>query len=432
LGFKKGRQYATTWLERAEDIGYWNSYRTIGGIQYRPVDCCIEALKRDPEYAEAWCKLGSKITKMSSGEDTDKELAGMDLFKDEPEITDNLDNLHRTKINAAVFCFDKAIEIEPKYVDAWYEKGYWYTRWIPSREEKQIECFLEVTKLDPKHKEAWHHLANAYAHASSDEPYDLDFNYCSVSKAVKCYDEAITLAPNNLHVVYAKKADLLSKCVKQREYFYRRTDSDLRKKYSSGKDALMCYDKALEINPRYVYASYKKGMLLERLSRYDEALECFERFGDKYGYEMNTEESIMNSNKLHRQALRDKLKPNEAGSTESFETYCRILGDFFKGDNPSEVEFARKKLNENILQHIHKLPDHITKDDIYEMGEWLQNTDREKEALEFYDKEIEKSLEKGDLYYAASYNTEKARYFENIDRTKDAFDCYEKTIQFYE
>ena len=433
MGIRKGRQYATTWVEKAQRIRQsylHSSYAIIGGKEYSRIDCYLEALKRDPEYAEAWCKLGLEIREMDAGEDTDKELAGMDLFKDEPKITDDK-TLHYAHIGAAVFCFDKAIEIEPKNVDIWYQKGSWHQSWTRSAKE-QIECFLEVTKLDPKHKEAWHHLANAYAHASSDNPDDLNFNYCSVGKAVKCYDEAIALAPDKLHVVYAKKADLLSKCVKQREYFYRGTDSDLRKKYSSGKDALMCYDKALEIYPRYVYASYKKGMLLERLSRYDEALECFERFGDKYGYEMNTAESIMNSNKLHRQALRDKLKPNEAGSTESFETYCRILGNFFKDDELSEVEFARKKLNENILQHIHKLGDDTTEEDVYEMGEWLQNIGREKEALELYDKETEKSLEKGDLFNAASVNDQKARCLDDIGRTKDAFDCWNKTIQFCE
>ena len=164
LGFKKGRQYATTWLERAEDIGYWKSYRTIGGIQYRPVDCCVEALRRDPEYAEAWCGLGSEITEMSFGEDTDKELAGMDLFKDEPKITDNK-QLYYAQINAVKFCFDKAIEIEPKNVDAWYQKGSWCRSWIPP-EREGIECLLEVTKLDPKHKEAWYDLANAYSSRS--------------------------------------------------------------------------------------------------------------------------------------------------------------------------------------------------------------------------------------------------------------------------
>ena len=312
MGFKKGRQYATTWLERAEDIGYWDSYRTVGGIQYRPIDCCVEALRRDPEYAEAWCGLGSEITKMSAGETTDKELLGMDLFKDEPKITDKIGRLYIAHINAAVFCFDKAIEIEPKYVGAWYQKGSWYNYWVPPFLEEQIECFLEVTKLDPKHKAVWFDLGNAYG--------------SSVGKAVKCYDKAIALSPDNLHVLYAKKADLLS-----------------------GKDALTYYDKSLEIKPKYGYESYKKGILLESLSRYEEALECFENFS----YEESND--VWNSNKLHKQVLRDKLKPNEEGSAESLEIYYNVLKKFFKDNELSEVELARKKLNENILQHIHKL-----------------------------------------------------------------------------
>jgi len=390
LGFKKGRQYATTWLERAGYRGYMQSYQTIGGIQYYPIDCCIEALKRDPEYAEAWCKLGSEITGMSEGEDTDKKLAGMDLFKDEPKITNGIGKLYVVHIDAAVFCFDKAIEIEPKNVEAWYEKGLWYLAWV-GYEKEQIECFLEVTKLDPKYKEVWFDLANAYS-----KSYKND-------EASKCYDKAIALSPDNLHVLYAKKADLLS-----------------------GKDALTYYDKSLEIKPKYGYASYKKGILLESLSRYEEALECFENFS----YEESKE--VANSNRLHKQVLRDKLKPNEDGSAESFEIYCRVLGNFFKDDELSEVELARKKLNENILQHIHKLDDNLDEDDFYERGEWLQNIGREKEALELYDEEIEKELEKGDLHMAAWANETKAYYFDKLGRTKDEFDCYEKTIQFCE
>ena len=173
-------------------------------------------------------------------------------------------------------------------------------------------------------------------------------------------------------------------------------------------------------------------MLLEHLSRYDEALECFERFGGKYGYDIDTAQSVNNSNTLHCQVLRDKLKPNEAGSTKSFEIYCSVLKNFFKDGEDDEVEYARKKLNENILQHIHKLPDNVTEENVWEMGEWLRSIGREKEALELYDKEIEKSLEKGDLYNAASYNDQKARCLDDIGRTKDAFDCWNKTIQFCE
>ena len=396
MGFRTGRKYATTWVERAENIYYnWNG--RVG--KYSKMECYLEALKRDPEYAEAWCGLGSEITGMDVSENTDKELAGMDLFKDEPKITDKI-GTNYPLINAAVFCFDKAIEIEPEYVDAWYQKGSWHKSWL-NHEKEQIECFLEVTKLDPKHAVAWFDLADAYSKSGYPD------------EASKCYDKAIALSPDNLHVVYAKKAELLS-----------------------GKDALMCYDKALEIKPKFGYASYKKGMLLERLSRYEEALECFERFDHEctYGYrgDAGLNGSVANSNRLHRQALRDKLKPNEDGSTESFEIYCDVLKKFFKDNELSEVEYTRKKLNENILQHIHKLDDNIDEDDFYERGEWLQNIGREKEALELYDKEIEKELENGDLHMAAYVNETKAYYYDSIGRFKDEFDCYEKTIQFCE
>nr|AIF20833.1 hypothetical protein [uncultured marine thaumarchaeote KM3_95_D02] len=57
---------------------------------------------------------------------------------------------------------------------------------------------------------------------------------------------------------------------------------------------------------------------------------------------------------------------------------------------------------------------------------------REKEALELYDKRIEKDLEEGDLHMAAWINETKAYYYDSIGRFKDEFDCYEKTIQFCE
>ena len=413
MGIRKGRQYATTWVEKAQRIRQsylHSSYAIIGGKEYSRIDCYLEALKRDPEYAEAWRKLGLEIWEMDAGEDTDKKLAGMDLFKDEPKITDKI-GTNYPLINAVKFCFDKAIEIEPKNVDTWYEKGSWCLYWRPPDLKEGIECFLEVTKLDPKHKTAWFDLANAYS------------SWSEYTKAFNCYDKAIALSPDNLYVVYAKKADLFSKCIKIKGVRFKATSKSPARSILP-KDALMCYDKALEIKPKYGYASYKKGMLLESLSRYEEALECFENF--------SYDENVWASNKLHKQALRDKLKPNEDGSTESFEIYYDVLKNFFKDDELSEVEYARKKLNENILQHIHKLGDHIDENDFYERGEWLQNIGREKEALELYDKHVEKSLEKGDLDEAGFANNTKAEYYGRIGRSKDEFDCYEKTIQFFE
>jgi len=38
LGFKKGRQYATTWVEKAEN---WNEYYG-GSRKYTKIDCYLE------------------------------------------------------------------------------------------------------------------------------------------------------------------------------------------------------------------------------------------------------------------------------------------------------------------------------------------------------------------------------------------------------
>ncbi|SHO45684.1 hypothetical protein NSIN_20741 [Nitrosotalea sinensis] len=55
--------------------------------------------------------------------------------------------------------------------------------------------------------------------------------------------------------------------------------------YSSGNenakqgnydDALLAYDKALEIDPRHVSAWNNKGIVLSRLKRYEEAISCYD------------------------------------------------------------------------------------------------------------------------------------------------------------
>ena len=119
-----------------------------------------EALRRDPEYTEAWYELALEISRGRTDEDTIKEIRENELFKDEPTISGDVKK-NRALINAGVFCFDKVISKEPENVRAWYEKGLWHGVWT-NHSTEQIECFLKVTELDPKHKSAWHYVANAY------------------------------------------------------------------------------------------------------------------------------------------------------------------------------------------------------------------------------------------------------------------------------
>lgn len=391
-----------------------------------------EALRRDPEYTEAWYELALEISRGGTDEDTIKEIRENELFNDEPTISGDVKK-NRALINAGVFCFDKVISKEPENVRAWYEKGLWHGVWT-NHSTEQIECFLKVTELDPKHKSAWHYLANAY---SENNDYE---------KALDAYDKAIALGSYDLHQVYAKKADLLSNFVTG-VHVYRGMEEwtkKAKKKFSSGEDALKLYDSALEKDPKYGYALYKKGILLEELSRYEEALECFEAYSSNSWYRDYESENERASNILHRQIIRDKVNPDKDGSDESCKVYCGVIEKFMgmRQDGRPELQLARKKLNENLLMHHFTLS---TNAESYEIAERLGNVGRVDEALEAYDKMINDELE---LYKKGESNSLVWRYelkeefLETLGEYligstihnghDEAIDCCNKIIEHYE
>ncbi len=76
-------------------------------------------------------------------------------------------------------------------------------------------------------------------------------------KAIENYDRALELDPKYLDAWYNKGLAL----------------SNL-KKY---EEALTCYDRALELDPKYLEAWNNKGQLLKQLGRKDEAEKCFQK-----------------------------------------------------------------------------------------------------------------------------------------------------------
>jgi tetratricopeptide (TPR) repeat protein len=50
-----------------------------------------------------------------------------------------------------------------------------------------------------------------------------------------------------------------------------------RAKERDNEDALIAYDKALELDPNHVSAWNNKGIILSRLERFEEAIECYDK-----------------------------------------------------------------------------------------------------------------------------------------------------------
>jgi len=75
--------------------------------------------------------------------------------------------------------------------------------------------------------------------------------------AIRCYNKAITLSPDDPSIWYKKGFAL----------YY-------QDKY---KEALQCYDKALELDPKNINILTAKGSLLYTQKSYKEAIKCYDK-----------------------------------------------------------------------------------------------------------------------------------------------------------
>lgn len=136
------------WLEKGKII--------LGNkLFFNSIRCFDKALEIDPKCTEAWflkgyClfQVGSITTEIHTGESP----------RSANIVWSQLENLRKTLIEA-LDCFEKAIEINPQYIDAQYYKGACLVEiGRPendlSKVKEAISCFRKVLSIDPSHKNA--------------------------------------------------------------------------------------------------------------------------------------------------------------------------------------------------------------------------------------------------------------------------------------
>ena len=192
-----------------------------------------------------------------------------------------LDETGDNKIEEAIECFDKAIELNSnnKYalIDAWFNKGLLLNKL--KKFEEALACLNNVTELDQNRGDAWFHKG-----------YTL-FELCEFEESIKCFDKAIELKENAwIHKGLAldnlgrfrEALNCFDKAIKinqnnQYAWFDKgRTLAEI----GCFEEATLSFDKAIELDPDDEDAWAGKGVVLERLARTEEANKCYEKSRD--------------------------------------------------------------------------------------------------------------------------------------------------------
>jgi tetratricopeptide (TPR) repeat protein len=147
------------------------------------------------------------------------------------------------KYQEAIACYDRVLEIDPRYALAWYNKGGALKNL--GKYQEAINCYDKAIEIEPRDAGAWLNKGTV-----------LD-KFDRYREAITCYDRALEINPRYA-LAWHNKGGALSNLGKHQE-------------------VIACYDKAIEINPRYVEAWHNKGGALSDLGKYQEAIACYDR-----------------------------------------------------------------------------------------------------------------------------------------------------------
>ena len=150
---------------------------------------------------------------------------------------------HLSRHEESIFCFDKALALDPCSANAWMNKGSSLNSL--GRNEESILCFDKALALGPRNAAAWTNKGNSLSSLGRDE------------EAILCFDKALELDLRNA-AAWTNKGGSLHRLGRDEE-------------------AIRCFDKALELDLRNAAAWTNKGNSLNSLGCNEAAICCFDK-----------------------------------------------------------------------------------------------------------------------------------------------------------
>ncbi|HWQ19133.1 MAG TPA: tetratricopeptide repeat protein [Methanotrichaceae archaeon] len=153
---------------------------------------------------------------------------------------------------------------QEKTAEDWYKKGIESINGGSS--DEAIEAYDRALEINPDYADAWSGKASALASQGKHQEAIAAFD-----KAIESYDNITGLNPKDADAWYGRGAALDYRAV---EMAFDNSSTKERNEYR--EEAVKAFDRAIEINPQYAMAWKLKGAVLHLMGRYEDAAKAFD------------------------------------------------------------------------------------------------------------------------------------------------------------
>lgn len=178
------------------------------------------------------------------------------------------------RLSEAIFCYDRALSLNPSMPVAWMNKGSLLD--AMERHREALDCYDRSLQVDPNLQQAWYNKGIALSAVGENE------------EAISCFEKAHTLNPKD-EKAWCCKAIALSKggrvqeAIESSERCLQVNPEDASAWYNMGalwgllknyKEAVSCYDQATKLNANYAQAWFNMAQAMGILGQYDSSIEA--------------------------------------------------------------------------------------------------------------------------------------------------------------
>jgi tetratricopeptide (TPR) repeat protein len=235
------------------------------------------------------------------------------------------------------------------------------------RGDLALESFNDALKVDPNDSFALDKKASIL---SAQRKFD---------EAVTCYDKILERNPKNTDALVGKAMNMTAD-------------------YSSYNEGMVCLDRAISIDPSHVGAWQEKGALLEKMGKYAEADQCFQK--------ADSLKNVNAGNNVSNEAAQQLASLNGRGMMllrqGNFQDAKACIDEALRMD-PNNVD---AKYNSVMFD-----------------GVAAHRAQRPQDALTLYDQAIALNPGKAEGWYS------KGLALEQYNRPQEALDCYNKALE---